>query len=1432
MREKGALGISLAGTQWIYSIDIAHDNSAVWNYDPAIETYDIFYVTTQDIQSNNLEEADFPLDYDDLPAQYLTNLQGGMALNKRIAISQVMYQGNKMTPWTLQNNGGLKSLYTWHNFAICDLKEGDRVVIQIWSGQAKFSSKAENMAYNGCSAFLDVQNNGDFDEGEDTEITCGMGLGSLATYVITEDGHLDIALSGDGVFCKVYIYGDHQAQMVDRYGATPAAGNTSYFDATGQLQAKHHIVPGGLHVYVGNQNDAHHAMVVSTDAGPASFVYDEKHFKTPNLNNNSFDLWYYLPVEGTFYRFVPDVDGTMTVRFKANSVNYRDWNKPGNKAVDQAGTPNETNPNVSCPYYLMKNINDLYHNNEVQTKGNGATVAFENVAVTAGQTYYLYGWWDNTSNYTDYNNHACGVAELIDVTFKPSKYVYPLAKWVESGATEVEAADITGYNQVCIKKKSDNIASCEVAIEGDKLKVKNITYKANANPGGVILVKVGDPNNDGDPVFALTIAYDAGFNEQVVGTDVDGNDIKRTEGYTWNFSDNSLRGLKWNNKNAEADVVDFGTHFNNFATASKDNNGVPTNGTNSSSLLTEEINKGDWTFNYRVKKSSTFMDPRFLNNYDMEGDNADMMWDTQGIIINAGSTQSCIFNEHGVSIDHTNKTQADPDRYVGFLEGGEFIIPKLKAGDRVIVYMGSGAGSGTTAMKFHITNALDAMHKAIDPADDYWAGGSQWNVPNGHNDPYYRGCYHFYAAADGDMKFKMVGGSMCKLYSIQIYRGERIETNAVQENGQGYTILATKAQDGTITTGEASWNLHYRGKGEAVAKGEGKNSQVNEIIAHSGSITHYDSSDLVRTGDQGVKYTNQGEIGMLRIRVKCMEYNQNYVTDFSDRNITLALHETKSYPYTWDFTDISGYNATQLSAEDAIPETTIEFEEKGYDLSAWKAEDSGEYAMNIYGPTTGYNNQSMIFENSKGISGNQLYAGNRVIPETQGLWFYMDNNDPSYNGSMKIGADGLRLANTKDTENDIRRGWWNYKMVIPAVPAGAAVYLRVARDNNVGETEKDGQGNYFFHKKFRFDKHMPIYPTYNADKRKWEATYVKYQIGDGPREDDVTSYTWNESVKVDNVTYQAGSYQYDNQYEKYSKYYEAADGSGDYIIAIYNWGEESDLILTLNGFVLKKMSVSEDFKSLDSNGWATESREHVIDPALTAYLTGNDIETCFVEEINYGKVGGEGKVLLTRADLSDSSKGQIIRAAADGDAGACILHNTANEPVKILNDGFHLFVPDMHDFEDTNFKNNDATGMKTITTTSNGILKAQVSAGTIPAKEGDYTNYILSNKKYAHDGDTGEESVEAFYRVSPTKPAKSNGHNAYLQMETGKVTGTQANTFEVVFELDNEADGINEVNDTKSATTEGFYTIDGQKLNGMPTNSGLYIVNGKKVIIK
>ena len=138
----------------IIQITIKHDTDAAsFSYDPAVEIYDLYNVTGTYGTSN----ADFNLNGS--TAKYITTLQNGMSLNNRIAIDG--------SNWVF-NDHGLKAQGGWHNLSVCNLREGDRVVIQ-YTGQATFSSAGQNGGYNGCPAFKDVDNDGDFN-GQDVNI--------------------------------------------------------------------------------------------------------------------------------------------------------------------------------------------------------------------------------------------------------------------------------------------------------------------------------------------------------------------------------------------------------------------------------------------------------------------------------------------------------------------------------------------------------------------------------------------------------------------------------------------------------------------------------------------------------------------------------------------------------------------------------------------------------------------------------------------------------------------------------------------------------------------------------------------------------------------------------------------------------------------------------------------------------------------------------------------------------------------------------------------------------------------------------------------------------------------------------------------------------------------------------------------------------------
>jgi len=1153
--------------------------------------------------------------------------------------------------------------------------------------------------------------------------------------------------------------------------------------------------------------------------------------------------------------------------------------------------PNEQTVDVRCPYYLAK-IDKQGHQTitKIADYGNGVyPPALEINDVKEGETYYLYGGWNATNLYFNrsgqrQNNieyfpygtgnggaqNACGVAKLLKVDFYPKKKIYPLAKWVpndtravnndnpvpnpDTFAPEYELADLWGYNdktEITVKKMSGNITACRpylhevVKNQHYKLMIDGITFDEanNKDKGGTILIKIGDTKHRENPVYTLTIAY---------STDptYDGNAGIGTRGHIWDYSSNSLHGFDWEPGPADApkpdhhnvftndltanskyaQPADYGHYFTNYHEAdisnyssvndvlSSDQNSLQPSG---SGLLYKEIHAeemhsgtSDWKFNYNLVNNNKLYDPVFLNKFDLEGDNADLIWETEGTVLRTSANSSVMFNEFtGADIHQSTK---DPERYVGILKGGEFRIPWLRPNDRVIIYMGTGKGAFNDQAVFNIRGAYDAEHKEISESDDYIVGGSHWDGEKG--DKNYRGCYHFFAKGhDGgpaDMVFKMTSGSMCKIYSIQIYRGDRIITNEIvgATPDDNKYLLWSRAHDPNEPISETNkdkteetrpnWTLKYLGKDQQLANGTGKNTQENEIIAQTGkyngdpALTNNfvkvsqendegEMEEIATSKVESFTYKHSlGEIGTFRVRGKDMEKNMNYVADYADHNVTIAYQQTQPYPYTWDFMDMTGWgdNADYFEREDAYGSSpaftarkpwfdndalwNASYEKSAADLSLWGTavgNDQGFVLRLNSQETPSDYPQDNIFESAQTVDGNpyygnQLWANGRVVPESQGLWFRtLDQN--TLHGSMRLYDDGMTEGGGVQ---------WRYYMVVPNVPKDAAVYMRVKKAED-------------------YDR------------------LASYQFA-GSEAAEMTL------IPVDKTT----------------------DTPDEWIVAIKNdKGAKKHLTLSLVGYQLKKLAVSKDPKTLNKLGWATESRNRFIDPELTPFFTGENIEVCTVTGFDYPNK----TVTLKRVEVANYVMKPVSTESSNSGYEAYLIHNTEDKAVEILNNGFHLFVPDMHDYVEGADSN-----VKSPQSMSDSKLKAQLAAEAVPATDNaGNTNFVLTYKYRqvnANDVPTSgviESDHVAFYRV--LESVNSKGNQGYLPVPTIDWHNQAAKTakFTIIYIDDEEEDGgvVTGIENVDTSTEKAtYYNLNGQKLNGAPTESGIYIRNGKKVLVK
>lgn len=122
------------------------------------------------------------------------------------------------------------------------------------------------------------------------------------------------------------------------------------------------------------------------------------------------------------------------------------------------------------------------------------------------------------------------------------------------------------------------------------------------------------------------------------------------------------------------------------------------------------------------------------------------------------------------------------------------------------------------------------------------------------------------------------------------------------------------------------------------------------------------------------------------------------------------------------------------------------------------------------------------------------------------------------------------------------------------------------------------------------------------------------------------------------------------------------------------------------------------------------------------------------------------------------------------------------------------------------------------------MLKAHVTAGPVAQTEGSLTNFLLGKVN----------DVIKFYAASAN--ASLGDNKAYLQVPTSFLSNNNAREVNIVFEED--ATGIGNLTPARSEGEGAWYDLQGRlvTVKGLtdtkPMKKGLYIVNGRKVVIK
>ena len=751
-----------------------------------------------------------------------------------------------------------------------------------------------------------------------------------------------------------------------------------------------------------------------------------------------------------------------------------------------------------------------------------------------------------------------------------------------------------------------------------------------------------------------------------------------------------------------------------------------------------------------------------------------------------------------------NKDANVETRFICFKAGSKLTIPASTFSEysrpRVRIKMNRDAAKqyvnwqwqASTTLNLKINNGADAEGKPCNQQNGWYGiGGSAW-WGRDKGDYLYRGEYHFQVIdKTQDFSIEVPGTSSgvngdaawLMIYTIEVYDSdEMITENDVLGDWYQYLTTEYKNESGNVTTSTLTepgkyW-VHYRGKAE---KSTVSNCTTSGTVGTKGTYTGSNFINrFVSDNANDTKHTYtpvKGEYGSFRMRLDVHDHNNNYVTDYAYRTQSVGLMENKIYPYTWDFTDIKPYQSSNFTDDKGVATVAANKMELESQLGYAQQPDNNYTTGAIYVPRNVWDTDGAFrIANNGGhdvlfAGGSQLWYGTTIIPETAGLGFTPVNYDGAYNGAMTLTDDGLLF------DQNIR-DWWLWRIMIPQVDNKCTIYVRA--------------------KKLRSDS------FYN----------VGYYYGDATNATEKSRFS-TAAISSTKVAREI-----------------ATDGD-DVIYAIPSPSSTTNVTLFFTGVEVHKIAVSKDPKTVNKYGWATESRDRVIDQELTSYFTGVPFETVLVDAVNYSSKS----VTLSRVDMSSN----VMDLTDGNDYHAYIIHNTTEvaesdkdkKKVDILakDDGFHLFVPDIHDYVKANSSTYNLKSLNTYAET----MKAQLASGTVPQTNDDdgTTNFVLTwqvaDVEDGQQGGTYDFGYVGFFRVQATG-VTSKGNQGYLPVATSPSNGI--NKFNLVW--DDNLNGIDNTIITNTAVVNDniFYNLNGQKIDGVPTQRGLYIFNGKKIVVK
>lgn len=791
--------------------------------------------------------------------------------------------------------------------------------------------------------------------------------------------------------------------------------------------------------------------------------------------------------------------------------------------------------------------------------------------------------------------------------------------------------------------------------------------------------------------------------------------------------------------------------------------------------------KNNWKYKYKSYKYENgkltySKEPLYAYAFPVDGDNALLIQETAGLQF------TCDAEKFGIQ----NRADDMHYRNVKFAGGSTLTIPQLKKNQYVMIYWDPYAGGeGKSGATFTATNVMDLEGREVNKTFVTTGIASDWHNPSdgGGAEPW--GATSFQVKEDGDVTFTIADNGWNDIVKIVVDNTYdtpfRIATN---------NYVAGKGFQGKKICSANHNNMLLAGESFRVS---GYPQETRSMSAATPDFKISDGADLVKREDI-VEYSKSGTpYNLIKLTAKAGMHGNVLVTQtvygyglndagevdastryaFEKNEAWLVVGDVtkQTYPHTWDFTK---YNCNWKNESDGNTKAT-------------QIERSGCYTSGDWGDG---NNTG----NGFGVQSVSGYWSNRW---KDGL--YPNVNVSAPNIDKPLFANGSELS---------------YKGNSLKETAGLGIILS---DNNLTgrAITKTDNANI-----------VTANSNINFGEDTWGTTCL--------------TLSGDDAIKIPSVN--AGMYIFLHCNPAEGSSISVTSSAGDNAIQ-QGWENNNELINQFNpkggvwvfkvkqaGDVIVKglsqiyhIAVTDQVKTFSKVGKATESRDCFIDYSQSGVYTKNSL-TAYHAQSSAQYDNQNNIISLEKIDVMKPETAGLLlyndyKATVNGKE---VTEHEGNFDVP-------LFAPAVN-IEASAFGKNENNKQ------ASSPLKAHVAASIMAPSDANVNRFIFTNVVYDRNdaSETKKEKDLGFYIVRKQGNMKAN--QAYLELPTSLFNTTSAakQYVRLAFEdINDTLTGIDSVpTDTLPRLESGvYYTLNGVRLASKPQQKGIYILNGKKVVI-